>query len=131
MATSGHELSELADRCEVMDLPKISCAHCRGLAGPDEEAAAVRARLTDSGWIPALYPGTRSRVVGSALGAARTAARKIGCTVEEWQKRRGNGERWCSGCRQWWFIENMIEASCRACIADRFQALRESRRAAS
>jgi len=77
--------------------------------------------------------------VGSILGAQKTAAKKCGCTVEEWLARRANGERFCSGCRQWWFIENMspssarpdgIGSSCRACTADWFQGRREADRLA-
>jgi hypothetical protein len=64
--------------------------------------------------------------MGSALGVAKTAAIKIGCTVEEWTSRRANGERWCTSCRAWWFRENMmperrrpegIGVRCRSCYA--------------
>jgi hypothetical protein len=73
--------------------------------------------------------------MGSALGAARTAAKRVGCTVEEWLQHRADGERWCSTCRKWWFVENMgpsagrpdgVASACRACTAGRFQARREA-----
>ena len=69
--------------------------------------------------------------MGSALGVAKTAAKKVGCTVEEWIARRANGERWCTNCREWWFTQNMqpapslpdgIGRRCRACTADMFAA---------
>ena len=71
--------------------------------------------------------------MGSVLGAYKTAAGKTGCTVDEWLARRQNGERFCSACRLWWFVENMspsrtrpdgIGPTCRACTANGFQARR-------
>lgn len=71
--------------------------------------------------------------MGSALGVARTAAKKIGCTVEEWIARREAGERWCTTCRQWQVVENMqpehgrpggIGVRCRACYADMRAAMK-------
>lgn len=72
--------------------------------------------------------------MGSALGVAKTAASKIGCTVEVWLERRANGERWCSTCRQWWFVENMspeasrpdgIGMTCKACTHERWVSRRQ------
>lgn len=77
--------------------------------------------------------------MGSALGAAKTAAIKIGCSVEEWMARRANGERWCSTCRAWWFVENMMpeparaggySLTCRACYANMRAQCRDRRRSA-
>lgn len=34
--------------------------------------------------------------------AARSAARKIGCPVAEYLRRRARGERWCSHSRHWY-----------------------------
>jgi hypothetical protein len=33
--------------------------------------------------------------------AAKIAAKRIGCSVEEYTSRRAGGEKWCSGCRGW------------------------------
>lgn len=38
---------------------------------------------------------------GRTLGAHKSAARKAGCTVEEWWARRTAGERWCYRCVEW------------------------------
>lgn len=38
---------------------------------------------------------------GRVLGAYKTAARRTGCTVEEWMRRRSVGEKWCFDCRAW------------------------------
>lgn len=62
--------------------------------------------------------------MGSTLGVAKTAARKVGCTVEEWLARRAGGERWCGKCRTWRPIDDMardrnrpdgVSCNCRAC----------------
>ena len=39
--------------------------------------------------------------MGSATGAAKVAAKKIGCSVEEWYERRAAGQRWCTRCKSW------------------------------
>lgn len=39
--------------------------------------------------------------MGSREGAIISAARRIGCTPEEWKRRRAAGERWCGTCRTW------------------------------
>lgn len=38
---------------------------------------------------------------GRKLGAFKSAARKVGCTLEEWHERRERGERHCFRCRKW------------------------------
>lgn len=38
---------------------------------------------------------------GRQLGAYKSAAKKTGCTVDEWIGRRQNGENWCFRCRCW------------------------------
>lgn len=47
------------DRCELTELDKASCAHCRNLLSPDEQAAQHRAALIAGGhgWFPAAWPG--------------------------------------------------------------------------
>lgn len=35
------------------------------------------------------------------LGAAKTAARRIGTTLDTYLEKRGAGMGWCSRCRQW------------------------------
>jgi hypothetical protein len=40
-------------------------------------------------------------MAGSALGALKTAATRIGLTPEEYQERISRGEKWCGGCREW------------------------------
>ena len=73
--------------------------------------------------------------MGSALGVAKTAAAKIGCTVDEWISRRASGERWCTTCRTWWLRENMhpdhgrpdgIGVRCWACTAEMWAARKRS-----
>lgn len=52
--------------------------------------------------------------MGSALGVAKTAARKVGCSVEVWLTRRAAGERWCTTCRHWHDIDTMTRDAGRA-----------------
>lgn len=46
-------------------------------------------------------PSSRFPVAGSAAGAEKTAASRIGVTVAEYRRHRGAGEKWCRGCRAW------------------------------
>ncbi|WP_331736844.1 HNH endonuclease (plasmid) [Streptomyces canus] len=39
--------------------------------------------------------------MGSATGAIKTAARRLGVSVEEYQRRRAADEKWCRLCKQW------------------------------
>lgn len=39
--------------------------------------------------------------MGSAVGALKTAARRVGLTLESYTARVAGGERWCTGCKQW------------------------------
>lgn len=39
--------------------------------------------------------------MGSALGALKRVAARIGMTVSEYQDRIKNGEKWCCGCKAW------------------------------
>lgn len=39
--------------------------------------------------------------MGSATGAAKTAAARIGTTVEEYQQHINAGQKWCGRCRAW------------------------------
>lgn len=39
--------------------------------------------------------------MGSMTGVMKQAAARIGCSPEEWQRRREAGERWCFRCRHW------------------------------
>jgi hypothetical protein len=50
------------------------------------------------------FEGWASKVAGATgrtLGAYKSAAKKIGCSVEEWIERRTAGLRWCFRCRCW------------------------------
>ena len=38
---------------------------------------------------------------GNALGALKNAARRTGLSVEDYQTRVSNGEKWCTGCKDW------------------------------
>lgn len=46
-------------------------------------------------------PHINPNPTGRQLGAYKSAAKKCGCSVEDWIKRRMNGEKWCSQCRAW------------------------------
>lgn len=39
--------------------------------------------------------------MGSALGAAKTAARRTGLSLSDYQARVAAGEKWCTGCKAW------------------------------
>lgn len=39
--------------------------------------------------------------MGSREGAERTAARKVGVSLDEYQERRAAGLKWCFRCRSW------------------------------
>jgi len=39
--------------------------------------------------------------MGSIEGVRRAAAARIGVTIEEYERRLAEGERWCSGCKAW------------------------------
>lgn len=39
------------------------------------------------------------------IGALKIAAKIIGVTLEEYQRRTFRGEKWCSGCKEWHIIE--------------------------
>lgn len=39
--------------------------------------------------------------MGSALGALKIAAARTGLSLEEYQARIANGEKWCTGCKGW------------------------------
>jgi 5-methylcytosine-specific restriction endonuclease McrA len=39
--------------------------------------------------------------MGSADRATRTAARRVGVSVEEYIRRVATGEKWCTGCKEW------------------------------
>ena len=39
--------------------------------------------------------------MGSAAGAERTAAIRVGVSVDEYRARRSAGEKWCYACRAW------------------------------
>lgn len=38
---------------------------------------------------------------GRMLGAYKSAAAKVGCSLQQWLDRRMLGEKWCFRCRQW------------------------------
>jgi len=39
--------------------------------------------------------------MGSLAGVLKTAAKRTGCTVEEYQAKEAAGLRWCCGCKAW------------------------------
>ena len=39
--------------------------------------------------------------MGSAVGVKKIVSRRIGCTVEEYERRVAAGEKWCYICREW------------------------------
>lgn len=39
--------------------------------------------------------------MGSATGALKTAAKRVGITVEQYQDLRDQGLKWCSACKEW------------------------------
>ena len=39
--------------------------------------------------------------MGSALGVEKTAATRVGISLEEYRAHVAGGERWCTGCRAW------------------------------
>lgn len=39
--------------------------------------------------------------MGTLVGAEKSAAKKCGCTVEEWRAKRSSGLIWCYHCKQW------------------------------
>lgn len=43
--------------------------------------------------------------MGSSVGALRTAARRVGLTVEEYEARRAAGLKRCIACREWRSVE--------------------------
>lgn len=40
-------------------------------------------------------------MAGNALGALKNAARQTGLSLEDYQARVSNGEKWCTGCKDW------------------------------
>lgn len=64
--------------------------------------------------------------MGSYLSAEKSAAKKTGCTLEEWRARRADGTKWCFRCRRWHPIELFSvdrsrkggrTSSCKACTS--------------
>jgi hypothetical protein len=60
--------------------------------------------------------------MGSSAGAEATAAHRIGVTVEEYRRRRAEGQKWCHRCRAWHPVDRFgadvsrtdgLSASCR------------------
>lgn len=48
---------------------------------------------------------TGGPVAGSQLGAEKSAATKLGLTLDEWRVRRARGLRWCYCCKTWKLID--------------------------
>lgn len=48
-------------------------------------------------WADHIDPNATGRV----LGAYKVAARRTGCDLAEWLRRRSAGEKWCFQCRTW------------------------------
>ncbi len=66
----------------------------------------------------------RGGVMGSAAGALKTAAARVGLTLAEYEARIANGEKWCTGCKAWLprgsFVADLsrgdgLKARCRDC----------------
>lgn len=66
------------------------------------------------------------QATGRVLGSYKSAARKIGCSVEHWLARRLAGEKWCFACRQWKHRTNFtrdasrkggLTSQCRPCMS--------------
>lgn len=62
--------------------------------------------------------------MGSRLGAEKSAATKVGCTVETYRLKVADGLRWCTGCKAWRLKERFnadasrsdgLGRSCRRC----------------
>lgn len=71
--------------------------------------------------------------MGSRAGTIKSAARKLGITVEEWERRRQAGEVRCTDCKEWKTAEhyypdrsrsNGLASKCRSCASDRVTAWR-------
>ena len=73
------------------------------------------------------------RASGRVLGTYKSAATKVGCSVEEWMARRGAGDKWCFRCRSWKPGEQFSldrsrgggrTSSCKPCTSDASTASR-------
>lgn len=47
--------------------------------------------------------------MGSSTGALKTAASRVGITVEEYQALRAQGLKWCTPCREWKALEQFAK----------------------
>lgn len=68
----------MVERCELTELDKATCSHCREISDPEQEMTAVRRRLLANGWRVASYPGYCASCgewfnVGAAIHASATA----------------------------------------------------------
>lgn len=70
---------------------------------------------------------------GRQLGAYKSAAKRCGCTLEEWAAHRSGGRRRCFRCRQWKSREQFsidrsrmdgFTSSCKECTSDASTASR-------
>lgn len=84
---------------------------------------------TNIEWCDHIDPNPTGRV----LGAYKVAARKTGCTVDEWMENRRRGKKWCFGCRGWKAALNFtadrsrsggLTSRCRPCMSEASTASR-------
>jgi 5-methylcytosine-specific restriction endonuclease McrA len=78
--------------------------------------------------------------MGSRIGAEKTAAARIGVSVDDYRDRLGAGQKWCHGCHAWKSREDFVSdrsrgdgraATCSSCRNDRIlpgPSIRERRR---
>jgi len=80
-------------------------------------------------WCDHIDPNATGRV----LGAYKTAAKRTGCTLDEWIALRSSGKRWCFRCRHWKTAQSFSmdksrtggkTSSCRECASDAATASR-------
>ena len=71
--------------------------------------------------------------MGSTEGALRGAAKKTGCTLDEWKARRAAGLLWCWSCKSWKRVDDFVSdgsrstgraSRCRPCASDAATASR-------
>ena len=71
--------------------------------------------------------------MGNKLGVEKSAAKKIGVSLEEWRQHRDDGEAWCYCCREWKMSEHFgvdksrstkRASSCKVCVSHKGTASR-------
>lgn len=94
-----------------------------------EVIGAEMSQSTNIEWCDSINPAA----TGRTLGAYKSAAKKVGCTVEDWINKRLSGLRHCFACRQWQKQEHFtvdrsrrsgLAARCKPCMSDASTASR-------